>query len=130
MSSDVKAGKLWAGQHQEAEAEQAADGFSVPCLSYDDQCLLPALPEVQVITKPNYKAKKVTLKDPCHPGYWVAGALDLEFLSESSEISPCSFSGGCFANSMVLLYLGLERWAVRTVLGRIGDVALNLVLVI
>lgn len=48
MSSDADAGRLKAGQHRWAEAERAADGFSVCCLSCDDQRVLPALLEVQV----------------------------------------------------------------------------------
>lgn len=51
MSSDVAAGTPRAGRRQQAEAERAADGFSAPGLSSDDQCLLPALSQVQVKIK-------------------------------------------------------------------------------
>lgn len=34
-----------------AEAAGAAPSLSAHCLSYDDQCVFPALPEVQVKTK-------------------------------------------------------------------------------
>lgn len=46
-----------------SEAEGWVSGwwFSVHCLFYDDQCLLPALPEVQVKTEQN-QAKQMTLE--------------------------------------------------------------------
>lgn len=53
---------------------------SVHCLSYDDQCLLPALPEVQVKTKQN-QTKQVTLES--------FRSLSLIFWQEPLILSAC-----------------------------------------
>lgn len=55
---------------------------SVHCLSYDDQCLLPALPEVQVKTKQN-QTKQVTFGGLLFLGWAKA---DKEF--KSSAVVP------------------------------------------